>query len=124
MEVMGLIYLAVAIYFAFHVASRSDIAALPRKWVKEMLGPTLSYPLDCVFCMSFWTCVAIWLLLTPTFPLPLVAITFIPTFNMVLDLLIEKLRKDAEKSSVTINVTDRLSPTVYTETNASSGWKS
>jgi hypothetical protein len=94
----GLIFFAIYIYFWFHLIGRSDIAKVPREWLKKTLGPTLSYPLDCAFCASFWVTLATWILATPTFLNPFVALTFVPVFNMVLDLIVQRLKDDSEDS--------------------------
>lgn len=121
----GLIYFAIAVYFLFHLVSKSDLLARPREWLVKTLGPTLSYPLSCVFCWSWWLTLITAVFANPGFPLPIVTVTFVPVFNLVLDSLITKLKADVEKSSVTINDSDRFAPIVQTYTFAtepSSPW--
>lgn len=84
------------VYFWYHLLGKSDILARPRARVIALVGPHLSYPLSCGFCFTFWSGLA--LLVSPVYvPVGALAMLFVaPVLNLVLDLVVRKMRQDAE----------------------------
>ncbi len=87
---------SLSVYWLFHLVSRSDIMEAPRNWAFRVFPYSLSYPLTCAYCMSFWIGLFVGLPIMydiigfSALPVCLLAA---PVFNLLLDLEISSLIK-------------------------------
>ncbi len=97
---VAVILYSLAVYFAFHLASRADILAKPRAWVFRKLPSWLVYPLTCAFCFTFWLTLGSNLL--GFIATDLIVLLAAPVVNMVLDLIVRALIRANEPPLVKV----------------------
>ena len=89
-----LIIYALACYFTFHVANRSDILAWPRKWAHKILPAWMVYVSACAFCWTWWTGVFLsftYWLFTGHLILSFLHLCAAPVVNLLVDLVVRYL---------------------------------
>lgn len=82
----SLIY-ALTLFFFFYLLNYADITARPAQWLKQMLGPTLGYPLGCAFCWGWWVTAAFWAIGWA----PLYLVFIAPVLHLFVDLVYTRL---------------------------------
>ncbi len=99
----SLILYALAVYFLFHVAARSDLLTRPRAWVTRTLPGWLTYPLGCAFCFTWWST---WVLgILGITSLNVVTLCAAPVVNLILDLVVCGLRRANEPPVIASSTT-------------------